>query len=296
MDIIPDMGNQESSPINKIALLAHPSIESASDQAVQMAQYLSTRGVTAIHGNLNDFDLRQQVVDQGFDLVITLGGDGTVLRAAHLCAPHEIPILPINMGSLGFLIELEPEDWPGCVDRLLAGDFWIEKRMMLHTAVWRGEVCQAEFDVLNDTVIARGEHLRPVHLRASLDGQAVTTYVADALVVSTPTGSTAYTLASGGPILPPELQNILLVPVAPHLSIDRAIVLAKGSTVSVTVLSDHNSVVSGDGQTPLHLEIGDRVEVKASEYYTRLVRFEETGYFYKNLVTLMDQNPSAGDN
>ena len=104
-----------------------------------MAQYLSTRGVTAIHGNLNDFDLRQQVVDQGFDLVITLGGDGTVLRAAHLCAPHEIPILPINMGSLGFLIELEPEDWPGCVDRLLAGDFWIEKRMMLHTAVWRGE-------------------------------------------------------------------------------------------------------------------------------------------------------------
>ena len=125
-------------------------------------------------------------------------------------------------------------------------------------------MCQAEFDVLNDTVIARGEHLRPVHLRASLDGQAVTTYVADALVVSTPTGSTAYALASGGPILPPELQNILLVPVAPHLSIDRAIVLAKGSTVSVTVLSDHNSVVSGDGQTPLHLEIGDRVEVKAS--------------------------------
>ncbi len=123
----------------------------------------------------------------------------------------------------------------------------------------------------------------------------VTTYVADALVVSTPTGSTAYALAAGGPILPPDLRNILLVPVAPHLSIDRAIVLAEGSTVSVRVLSDHGSVVSGDGQDALPLHQGDRVDVCASRDVTRLVRFQEVNYFYRNLVSLMDQNPSAGE-
>lgn len=259
-----------------------------------MAEDLSSRGIDAICGNLNDLDLQEQVVAAGFDLVVTLGGDGTVLRAAHLCAPNAIPILPVNMGSLGFLIELGPDEWTEALTRLLAGEYWIENRMMLYTAVWRGEELISEFDVLNDTVIARGDHLRPVHLRASLDGQAVTTYVADALVVSTPTGSTAYALAAGGPILPPELQNILLVPVAPHLSIDRAIVLAKGATVSVTVLSDHGCVVSGDGQLPLHLTIGDKVEVRASDFYTQLVRFQDGDYFYRNLVSLMDQNPSAG--
>jgi NAD+ kinase len=288
------MGKEKTSIFGKIALLAHPLIDSAADQASEMSEVLSNRGVTAIYGNLNDTDLRQQVVDEGFDLVITLGGDGTVLRAAHFCAPNEIPILPINLGSLGFLIELSPDDWDDAIERLLSGNYWVENRMMLYTSVWREETLLIEFDVLNDTVIARGDHLRPVHLSASLDGQAVTTYVADALIVSTPTGSTAYALASGGPILPPELQNILLVPVAPHLSIDRAIVLAKGSTVSVTVLSDHGSVVSGDGQEPLHLRIGDRVDVRASKYTTQLVRFQEMGYFYRNLVSLMDQNPSAG--
>ena len=235
------------------------------------------------------------MIEQEFDLVVTLGGDGTVLRAGHLCAPKNIPILPVNLGSLGFLIELSPEDWSKAVQRLLAGDFWVENRMMLRARIWREEQCLDEFDVLNDVVVARGMYLRPVHLRVSLDGQAVTTYVADALVVSTPTGSTAYALAAGGPILPPELRNILIVPVAPHLSIDRGIVLAEGATVSITVLSDHGSVVSGDGQEPIELQQGDRVEVRASENVTRLVRFQEVDYFYRNLVTLMDQNPSAGD-
>lgn len=279
----------------KIAVLAHPMIAEAVRHADWVASDLADAGCEVIHGNLNDDTLRSQVVAQGFDLVITLGGDGTVLRAGHLCAPHDIPILPINLGSLGFLIEIAPEDWPNTLERLLAGDYWLEKRMMLRTQVWRGADCLADYDVLNDTVIARSENLRPVHLRASLDGQVVTTYVADALVVSTPTGSTAYALAAGGPILPPELRNILLVPVAPHLSIDRGIVLAEGSTVSVTVQSDHGTIVSGDGQASLPLEVGDRVDVCASEHVTRLVRFQEVDYFYRNLVSLMDQNPSAGD-
>jgi NAD+ kinase len=289
------MGTQNVTEFQKIAFLAHPLIDTALVQAAVMAEDMAARDFESIHGSLSDEALKQRVVDERFDLVVTLGGDGTVLRAAHLCAPNDIPILPVNLGSLGFLIELNPDEWTQAIDRLIAGEFWFEKRMMLHAQVWRGETRLDAFDVLNDAVIARGENLRPLHLRVSLDGQAVTTYVADALVVSTPTGSTAYALAAGGPILPPELRNILIIPVAPHLSIDRAIVLAEGATVSVTVMSDHGSVVSGDGQEPLALQIGDRVDVCASQDITRLVRFQEVDYFYKNLVTLMDQNPSAGD-
>lgn len=276
------------------AILGHPDIMETVEEAVRIADYLEAKGIRAVHGSLNDDAIRKEIWEKKIDLVITLGGDGTVLRAGHLCAPVNIPILAVNMGSLGFLIEVEPEEWMDAVDRLLAGDCRFEDRMMLQTSLWRGEKKLYQLDVLNDAVIARGENLRPVHLRVNVDGLTVTTYVADALVVSTPTGSTAYALAAGGPILPPNLRNILLVPVAPHLSIDRGIVLAEGSTVSVTVLSDHGSVVSGDGQASIALRQGDRVEVSASKFVTKLVRFQEVDYFYRNLVKLMDQNPSAG--
>lgn len=277
-----------------IAVLAHPQVEEAATEAVKVARFLTERRLTAVDGSLNDEALRQRVRANEFDLVIVLGGDGTVLRAGHLCAPVDVPILAINMGSFGFLIEVPRESWEAPLERLIADDYWFEDRMMLHTKVWRGKQLLDSWDVLNDTVIARGETLRPVHLSASMDGQAVTTYVADALIVSTPTGSTAYALAAGGPILPPELRNILLLPVAPHLSIDRAIVLAEGSHVDVTVLSNYEAVASGDGQSPLRLEAGDRVEVCASDFTVRFVRFKAAGYFYRNLVSLMDQHPSVG--
>lgn len=277
-----------------IAVLAHPLIENSLNKAEEVAGFLSTRGVSAEYGYLNDEDYRRRVEAKEFSLVITLGGDGTVLRAGHLCAPVRVPILPINMGSFGFLIEVSLNNWQAALERLLDGDYWIEERMMLRTKLWRGDACLATWDVLNEAVIARGSNLRPVHLKASLDGEAVTVYVADALIVSTPTGSTAYALAAGGPIMPPTLRNILLLPVAPHLSIDRAIILAQGSKVTVEVLSDHESVISPDGQAAVSLLQGDYVEVFASEFNTSMVRFREGGYFYKNLVSLMDQNPSVG--
>jgi NAD+ kinase len=289
-----DMDQPMTNSFERIAVLAHPLIENSLDQARQVADLLNQRGVQAEPGYLNDQDFRDRLERSEFSLVITLGGDGTVLRAGHLCAPVGIPIMPVNMGSFGFLIEVTLENWQMAVDRLLAGDYWLEERMMLRTKLWRGDECLENWDVLNEAVIARGNTLRPVHLSASLDGEAVTTYVADALIVSTPTGSTAYALAAGGPIMPPTLRNILLLPVAPHLSIDRAIILAEGSKVIVEVLTAHDTVVSPDGQASVPLLQGDKVEVYASKFSTSLVRFQEGGYFYKNLVSLMDQNPSAG--
>src|SRR5512147_106535 len=118
---------------------------------------------------------------------------------------------------------------------------------MLRTEVWRGDQLLQAFDVLNEVVVSRGAVVRPVRLETHIDGGLLTTYVADGLIIATPTGSTAYALAVGGPILPPDLKNILLLPVAPHLSMDRAIVLARGSTVTVVVRTEHDAIISGDG-------------------------------------------------
>jgi NAD+ kinase len=167
--------------------------------------------------------------------------------------------------------------------------------MMLCSEQWRADEKLGSWQVVNEAVVSRGQMLRPVNLDTYVDGRYLTTYVADGLIAATPTGSTAYSLAAGGPILPPELRNILLVAIAPHLSLDRAIVLAEGSSVSVTVHSDHPAVLSVDGQVPTGLANGDRVVTYASDHTVKFVRFQDPGYFYRNLTAHMNQNPTIGN-
>jgi NAD+ kinase len=228
--------------------------------------------------------------------MIALGGDGTMLRAGHLVAPLGIPILGINMGRFGFLTEVRLRQWRELLPQLFSGQFWLEKRMMLRAEQWREDRMLGAWDVLNEIVVSRGQIVRPIHLIANVDGRHLTTYVADALIASTATGSTAYALAAGGPILPPELRNILLVAVAPHLSIDRAIILAEGATIRIVVNTDHQAVLSPDGQAPIELLDGDRVEAYAGEHMVQFLRFQDPGYFYRNLTPHMSQNPSATGN
>jgi NAD+ kinase len=148
--------------------------------------------------------------------------------------------------------------------------------------------------VINDVVVARGQYVRPIEVEAFLDGSFITGYVADGLIAATPTGSTAYALAAGGPILPPEIRNILLMPVAPHLSIDRAVVLSEGASVFIRVKTKHEAVVSVDGKEPVHLSSGDGVRIIAHEKSLKMVRFEDPGYFYRHLTMHMEQNPLFG--
>jgi len=284
----------ELEKFSSIALFVHPKLKQAMREANMIAEYLTRYQVKTAVGYLNDDSLRDKVQSEDFDLVVTLGGDGTVLRAGHLCAPRDIPILAINHGSFGFLIEVEAGKWQAYIDDLIAGKFWFEKRMMLQCDLRREGTVAGSWDVLNEVVIGRGQMARPVQLTARLDGNPLTTYVADALIVSTPTGSTAYALAAGGPILPPELRNILLIPVAPHISMDRAIVLAEGASVVVEALSTP-AIISVDGQTPVKLRKGDQVYVYLSEYNLRFVRFQKAGYFYSRIISLMDQHPSTGE-
>jgi NAD+ kinase len=259
----------------------------------QITSHLRSLGVTATCASLYDRDLRRGVESHVFDLLIALGGDGTMLRAGHLCGPHGVPVLGVNLGRFGFLTEVKREDWRSALERVLAGEYWLERRMMLHAEHLRGGQARGSWEVLNECVVGRGETVRPVRLTAEIDGRYLTTYVADALLVATPTGSTAYALAAGGPILPPELRNILIVAVAPHLSVDRALVLHEGSKVRVTVRTDHQAALSADGQPPVPLDDGDQVTVRASEHTVLFARVQDPGYFYANLTSRMNQNPSA---
>ena len=268
---------------------AYPKMPKAYVEVEAMAKYLKEKGVDAPYGSLFDEDLRKRVRRGEFDLLIMAGGDGSVLRAGNLCAASKTPILGVNLGKLGFLIQVDLDEWREYFDKLLNGEAWIEERMMLHAEHFRAGEMVGNWDALNEVVVGRGQTLRPVRLSASVDGRHLTSYVADGLIASTATGSTAYALAAGGPILPPELRNILLVPIAPHLSVDRAVVLAEGSTVSIRVNSE-NAVLSIDGQPSITLMEEDRITVRAADVTTQFVRFGDPGYFYRNLTAHMNEN------
>jgi len=272
---------------------AYPKMPAAFAEAEAIAAYLNEKGVDAPCGSLYDEVLRKRIKQGDFDMLIAVGGDGTMLRAGHLCAPSGIPILGINLGRLGFLIQVQSNEWRDMLERLFKGDAWIENRMMLRVKHLRAGEMVGSWHALNEAVVGRGQYLRPVKLAANADGHLLTTYIADGLIAATPTGSTAYALAAGGPILPPELRNILIVPIAPHLSVDRAVVLAEGSSISIDVKSE-NAVLSVDGALPTGLAEDDRVEIHAAEYTVQFVRFGDPGYFYRNLTAHMNQNPAIG--
>src|SRR5215208_3143019 len=268
---------------------AYPKMPQAFREVEAMAAYFGEKGIEAPHGSLYDEELRKRVRRGEFDVLIVAGGDGSVLRAGNLCAASEVPILGVNLGKLGFLIQVERDEWREYFDKLLNGEAWIENRMMLHAEHTRSGEELGSWDALNEVVVARGQSLRPVRLSASVDGRHLTSYVADGLIAATATGSTAYALAAGGPILPPELRNILLVPIAPHLSVDRAVVLAEGSTVTMQI-NGENAVLSVDGQASMTLMQDDHVDVRAAEVTAQFVRFGDPGYFYRNLTAHMNEN------
>ncbi len=294
--IVPVMDSHLPVP-QRVLILAYPATTGALEQVEPLAQYLKDAGLPQVAGgSFLDKTLLERLQHREFDLLIALGGDGTMLRAGHLCAPLNIPVLGINMGRVGFLTEIRKDEWRQGMDLLLQGRYRLEERMMLKAELWRGDTSLGSWLVLNEVVVCRGQFVRPIRVQACVDGYTLTTYVADGVIAATPTGSTAYALAAGGPIMPPELRNILLIPVAPHLSMDRAIILSQGACVELRVLTDadHEAVVSLDGHPPLPLANGDQVSVQASDLTVHFVRFEDPGYFYRNITAYMEQNPSTG--
>ena len=286
------------SPMQTIGILHHPRKPEAEALAAQMAEVAQEHGCAAwLDSAWDEIGVVRRLHETPkLDLLITLGGDGTILRAARMGARVGAPILGVKMGRLGFLAEVEPESWRDPLESVLHGHYWLERRLMLDVRLTRklreGDEASHElhFQALNEAVVSRGRLARIVRASTWIDGDFLTTYAADGVIVATATGSTGYALAAGGPILPPELRNILVVPIAPHLSLDRALVLAEGSTVKMQVASDHQVTLSVDGQFDVDVQDGDTVEVTASNDSANFVRVRRPAYFYRNLMQRLKWN------
>jgi NAD+ kinase len=285
-----------SPSLRRFAIVFHPNLADAARTASAVARFLQQNGAElADDGSAYDDAVRERIANGSYDMLIALGGDGTMLRAGHMAAPLGIPLLGINMGHFGFLTEVGRDNWQPALDTVLQDHYRLEERTMLKIEHFRGDESIGNWQAINEVVICRGQFVRPIQLMASVDGYRTSTYVADGLIVATPTGSTAYSLAAGGPILPPEMRTLLIVPVAPHLSMDRAIVLPEGVNVSIQVNTNHEAVLSVDGHPPVVVIDGDRVESTISDYRLKMVRLKDPGYFYRNITLYMEHNPSTGN-
>jgi NAD+ kinase len=282
-----------SQPLHLFSIVYNAQIKRAKKLADEICAFLNENGqrVSAC-GSIQERTLQRQISEGAPDAVIVLGGDGTMLRASHLCAPQGIPITGINLGTFGFLMEIQPQEWQDFLPRMISGDYRIESRMLLEAEHLRGKKSMGSWLVVNEVVVCRGEFVRPIRVEATVDGYAMASYVADGLIAATPTGSTAYALAAGGAILPPTQRNIIIVPIAPHLSPDQSIILSEGACVSFRVRSSHQAVFSVDGHDPVKMKDDDIVEVKSSSHNSNYIRFFDPGFFYRNLNRFLEQNPS----
>jgi NAD+ kinase len=215
------------------------------------------------------------------DLLVTLGGDGTLLRGARLVAPLGIPVLGVNLGRLGFLTSLSREELAEGLDHLLAGRILFDERLVLQVEAKTAEgVMQGEYLALNDVVLHRGGVARMIRMRVHAHREEVGTYSADGIILATPTGSTAYSLSAGGPIVPPSLDCIIATPICPHTLAVRPLILSSTETVTVEVLSPSEKLIlTIDGQQGATLMPGDRLIVCRARTPLRLVRFPGQTFF-----------------
>ncbi len=267
--------------MKNLLLLHHPKLPRSLVLAQQWAAQFGELGARAtIVSAWADSEIARTVPQA--DLAITLGGDGTILRAARACAPFRVPILGIKMGRVGFLSEMAPEQFSARL--LVEGAYWIEERTMLRAESSREGKPLGEHEALNDVVVGRGALARVIRLSTYIDGDYLSTFVADGAIVATATGSTAYVFAAGGPILAPEVKTLVLVPVAPYLSQIRSLVLPEGSHVLFRLETDHGGILTIDGQIDVPLKNGDEIRVAASQNVARFARLRPRTYFYQTLV------------
>jgi NAD+ kinase len=214
------------------------------------------------------------------DVLLVLGGDGTMLNAARLAGERSIPILGVNMGGLGFLTEVRLENLYPSLERVFANDFVLDERLMLRTRIHRHGETVAKGEVLNDVVISKGTLARMIELKIAIQGRFVTNLRGDGLIVSSPTGSTAYSLSAGGPIIDPAVQSLILTPICPHTLTHRPLIVPGNAEIDVTLTSkDDGAMATLDGQVGVAITQGDTVVIQPSEHRTRLIRFPESNYY-----------------
>jgi NAD+ kinase len=289
--------------IKKIGIIANLEKEKVADHVRSLKKWLEEKGVkvflemgisrkVAFDGGLNRADLAKKS-----ELIVVLGGDGTMLRAARYVAGHKVPILGINMGSFGYLTEVNLNEIHSALELIIRGEFKTEKRMMLDVSIRHGKTVTDVGSVLNDVVINRGSLSRMNELELEVNGKYLTTYKGDGLIVSTPTGSTAYSLSAGGPIVFPGKDLIIINPICPHTLTNRPIIFSEDSILKITLWSkDKGAILTLDGQEAYKIVSGDVVTVKRSRHATMLVLspYRSYGEILRSKLGWGDLPPGAG--
>ncbi len=266
--------------VRAVGLVPHPNRPSATELAKRAAARLVEHGVEvrvpgpdADVAGLGHLAVELDAFADGLDVVISLGGDGTMLRAVDLAYEAGVPVLGVNVGQLGYLTEVEPQDFDRALDRLLAGDYEVTERMMLEVDVDSAGPARGRWFALNEAVLEKVHTGRLVRLDVAINGAYFTTYAADGVIVATPTGSTAYSFSARGPIVSPRHRCLLLTPVSPHMLFDRSLVLAPEETLLFGVCDDRSVVLTADGRELGELAAGDAVRCTGGPVPARIVTF-----------------------
>ncbi len=271
------------SRMEKIGVTYHPKSEAARSVAEQVRATLASSVVDVWMASAWDDEARAEHVP-GTELIICCGGDGTVLRAARAVIPHPVTLLGVNLGRLGFLTEVTPPELFERLDGVVSGEGRIETRAMMQTQMLRdGAHIDGTHDALNDVVVGRASIGRTVQFSVRTNGTLVGSYRADGVIIATATGSTAYSLSVGGPIMHPESKELLMTPVAPHLAPANSVVLPVGSVAEVEIARGQKALASIDGQGESELMGGDIVRVRTSEHTARFLRLGPSGDFFSRV-------------
>jgi NAD+ kinase len=270
----------------RIGIIGKTNTDKAFEIAKDLSEWFNAKGVEVIFEQEIGKKIRRRKsvpaaeIPELVDIILVFGGDGTFLGVARLACEHGTPILGINLGGLGFLTEITVDEIYPMMERILSGDYEIEDRQMLRTTVRRGKTGAKHYEVLNDVVINKEAVARIIDLEIYIEGSHVTTYKADGIILSTPTGSTAYSLSAGGPIVHPALPVTIITPICPHTLTNRPLVVSNEMKVEIKITTQEpDTYLTLDGQIGIRLKTGDVIEVRKSDTVVKLIKSPFRDYF-----------------
>jgi NAD+ kinase len=282
----------EKPTIRRVGVLVKPNHPEAVRTLCRLLEFFAARNVALVATPRDDRELIEretgcalEVLEQDalaatVDLVVALGGDGTMIATARLLDNRSVPVVGINYGTLGYLTEVRVDEMTDALDAILNGDYRLDRRLMLAAELWRGEERLMRQRVLNDVVVSKSALARIIEIETRLDTQFVNLFRADGLIVSTPTGSTAYNLSAGGPIIYPSMSAVVITPICPHTLSNRPLVVPDSAEIEVTLRTPKEEVaLTLDGQVGFSLEVGDRVRITKSRTTFNLVQPLNRNYF-----------------
>jgi NAD+ kinase len=267
--------------MTRVGFVVHPARAAAQDAAGELERWLVERGVQVRRsdGTRTEDEEAARVFAHDLDLVVSIGGDGTFLRASHLASRADVPVLGVKVGRMGFLTEAEPDEAPAVLAHVLAGTALIEERLAVVA-----ESASDDFApqwALNEIIVEKSARHRLIRLAVFVGRSYVTTFSADGVIAATPTGSTAYSFSAGGPIVAPTVPSIVVTPIAAHMVFDRSLVLGPTERVTLEVLGEEAGLLSADGRESLELPVGSSVRIAAAPRPARFVRRDDAPAFFE---------------